>query len=61
MEEFARDAGSRIVKILRRSSWVQRAEEQHKTVVEAFPESDMAQEYRELASRVLQICQTEAI
>ena len=61
VEEFARDAGSRIVKILPRSSWVQRAEEQHKTVVEAFPESDMAQEYRELASRVLQICQTEAI
>ncbi len=59
VEEFARDADSQIVKILPRSSWVQRAEEQHKTVVEAFPESDMAEEYRELADRVLQICQME--
>ncbi len=56
VEEFAREVGTRIVKKIPRSRFVQRAEGQHKTVIEAFPESEMAKEYRILAKRVLEIC-----
>lgn len=59
VEEFAREAHSGIVKTIPRSSFVQRAEQQHKTVVEAYPESDMAREYMELADCVLAVCNTE--
>ena len=59
VEEFARDAGTQVVKAIPRSSFVQRAEEQKKTVVEAYPKSDMAREYLDLADRVLSICAKE--
>jgi len=46
---------SEIIGIISRSSYVQRAEEQNRTVVEAFPDSDMAQEYMKLAKKVLEV------
>ena len=53
VEELAADTGSRIVGALHWSETVQRAEELKKTVIEAFPESEMAGEYRTLAEQVL--------
>ena len=53
VEELAADTGSRIVGALHWSETVQRAEELKKTVIEAFPESEMAGEYRVLAEQVL--------
>ena len=54
--ELASDVGTKIVGALDFSPTVQRAEEISKTVLEAFPESEMAGEYRELARRLLAVC-----
>ena len=54
VEELARDIGSKIVGTLSRSDTVLEAEERGKTVIEAFPESEMAAEYRALADRVIE-------
>ena len=61
VEEFAQEVGTEIVAKIPRSSFVQRAEQQRKTVIEAFPHSDMAEEYRKLADRVLNICEREVV
>ena len=47
------DFHTSIVGTLTRSDLVQQAEEQKKTVLEAFPESEMAEEYRILAKAIL--------
>lgn len=52
VEELAGDINTGIVGTLNRSDSVQQAEELGKTVVEAFPESEMAQEYRVLAEEI---------
>jgi len=54
--ELARDIGSHITGTLSRSATVQAAEELNRTVIEAFPDSAMAQEYRELAKRIMREC-----
>jgi nitrogenase iron protein NifH len=41
--------------MLDRSETVQDAEEKNMTVIEAFPESRMAEEYRALAERILAV------
>ena len=51
--ELAGDIRSKIVGTLDRSDTVTDAEERGKTVIEAFPESEMAAEYRALADAVL--------
>lgn len=53
VEELAQDIHSRVIGSLNRSDTVQEAEDLNKTVMEAFPDSAMAQEYRTLASEVL--------
>lgn len=53
MEEFAAMVGVPIISHVRRSPWVQSAEAQRKTVIEAYPESDVAGDYHQLANRVL--------
>jgi len=53
VEELAGDIHSAIVGTLSRSQTVQDAEELGKTVVEAFPDSPMAEEYRALAKSVM--------
>ena len=53
---FCRDTGAALVGTLTRSSTVQDAEDVGKTVLEAFPSSAMADEYRTLAREVLRIC-----
>lgn len=55
--ELAEDINSEIIGMLSRSDTVQEAEELDKTVVEAFPESAMAAEYRLLADKVMETVQ----
>ena len=54
--ELAKDIESEIIGTLNRSDTVQEAEDLGKTVVEAFPDSVMAGEYRILAKEILKIC-----
>ena len=57
--ELAEDIHSRVIATLSRSDTVQEAEDLGKTVVEAFPDSAMATEYRQLAKTLLEICGVE--
>jgi nitrogenase iron protein NifH len=52
--ELAVDIRSKIVGTLNRSDVVLEAEELGKTVIEAFPDSEMAREYRTLADAVIE-------
>ena len=54
--ELAEDIHSQVIATLSRSDTVQDAEELGKTVVEAFPDSPMAAEYRALARVLLETC-----
>ena len=56
VRELASDINSEIVGELSRSETVTDAEDLGKTVIEAFPESEMAEEYRKLAKTLLEIC-----
>lgn len=56
VEELAGDIDSRIIASLSRSLLVTDAEEQGKTVLEAFPDSEMAREYESLAGEIARIC-----
>ncbi|WHH58724.1 nitrogenase iron protein NifH [Petroclostridium sp. X23] len=56
VSELAGEIDSEIISVLSRSDYVQRAEEQNTTVVNAFPDSPMAKEYLELAKKVLEVC-----
>ena len=56
VRELAEDLHSTVIHTLSRSDTVQEAEELGKTVVEAFPESTMAGEYRALAKKLLEVC-----
>lgn len=59
VQELAEDIHTVIAGSLHRDEIVTDAEEQNKIVLEAFPDSAMAQEYRELAERVAEICGLE--
>ena len=54
--ELASDINSEVIGELSRSETVTDAEDLGKTVIEAFPDSDMAGEYRKLAKTLLDIC-----
>ena len=54
--ELADDIGSEVIGELSRSETVTDAEDLGMTVIEAFPDSEMAEEYRSLARRLLEIC-----
>ena len=56
VQELAEDIGSSVIASLSRSETVQQAEELGKTVIEAFPDSPMAGEYRALARKLLEVC-----
>ena len=57
--ELAEDIHSEIIGELTHSDTVTDAEDRCKTVIEAFPESAMAEEYRVLAKRMTEICGLE--
>ena len=55
VKELAKDLETEIVGELNRSETVINAEELGKTVIEAFPESDMAKEYEKLAEKIISL------
>lgn len=57
VRELAGDISSEIVGSLSFSETVQQAEALSRTVIEAFPESEMAAQYRALADAVLRACE----
>ena len=59
VEKFADDIDSKIVSVIPRDDVVQRAEALGKTVVFAFPDSPMAETYRQMAKRVLEECEDD--
>lgn len=61
VRELAEDFHTDIVGTLSRSALVLEAEEQGKTVLEAFPDSEMAEEYRTLAAQILKACGEDAL
>lgn len=56
VEELVSDINSKIVGTLDRSSVVTDAEELKQTVLQAFPDSEMADEYRSLADELILLC-----
>ena len=56
IDEFIQNIDSKLVGTLDRDEIVVVAEENKKTVLEAFPESKMAKEYEILAENVLKAC-----
>lgn len=59
VEKAALEIGTNVVKKIPRDKHVQLAEVEGKTVIEAFPESKMADEYRNLAEKVLEVVNNE--
>lgn len=57
--ELASDVGSEVIGELTHSQTVTEAEDLGKTVIEAFPDSPMAEEYRTLAKKMIEICGLE--
>lgn len=60
VQELCEDIHSSVVGTLNRSETVLEAEERQMTVLEAFPDSEMAREYRVLADQVARICGLES-
>lgn len=56
VEKALQEIGGEIIEIIPRNSLVQQAENQGKTVVEAFPDSDMAKCYVLLAKKMVDKC-----
>lgn len=56
VRELCEDINSQVIGSLSRSETVAEAEELGKTVIEAFPDSKMADEYRALADAILSRC-----
>lgn len=54
--ELAADFGSSVIAEIDRSELVSEAEDMHKTVMEAFPESSAAKQYRALADKISALC-----
>lgn len=59
VEKAVLEIGTNIVKKIPRDKHVQLAEVDGKTVIEAFPQSEMADEYRNLADKVLEVVNNE--
>ena len=61
MAELAEDFQTEVIGTLSRSEQVPMAEEQGKILLECYPDSDMAEEYRVLACQILEACQKEEL
>jgi nitrogenase iron protein NifH len=59
VKELADDIHSSIVGTLDRSETVLASEALQKAVIEAFPESEMAGQYRKLAASIMHVCGKE--
>ena len=60
VRELAADFHTQVVGTLSRSALVLEAENRGKTLLEAYPESEMAEEYRTLAEQILNACGEES-
>ena len=54
--ELAADFGSSVIAKIDRSELVSEAEDMHKTVMEAFPDSTAAEQYKALADKIAELC-----
>ena len=61
VQELADDFETTVVGKLTRSDLVTDAEEKGKTLMECYPDSEMAEEYRVLAENILKICREDTI
>lgn len=59
VQELAEDFHTKVIGTLSRSELVIKAEEKGRTVMECFPDSEMAEEYRNLAEEIFALCQEE--
>lgn len=59
VDEFVKNIESKLIGSLNRDDIVIQAEEMQKTVMEAFPKSDMACQYEKLAESILKACEKE--
>lgn len=59
VRELAEDFHTRVVGTLSRSELVLEAENRGKTLLEAYPDCEMAEEYRTLAEQILSACREE--
>ena len=60
VQELAEDFHKKVIGTLSRSELVQEAEVLGKTLLEVYPDSEMAEEYRTLAEQILEACREEA-
>ncbi len=56
VQKAADEMQTQIIKVVPRSPYVQQAENEGKTVVEAFPQCEMTQEYMDLAAKLMEVC-----
>ncbi len=61
VEKAAKEIGEPVVSIIPRDGTVQLAEDQGKTVIEAFPDSQMAKAYMNLAEYVMEVGENEML
>ena len=61
VQELADDFETTVVGKLTRSELVTDAEEQGKTLMECYPDSEMAEEYRTLTENILKICREDGL
>lgn len=59
VQELAEDFHTKAIGTLSRSELVQEAEVLGKTLLEVYPDSEMAEEYRTLAEQILEACREE--
>ena len=59
VQELAEDFHTKVIGILSRSELVQEAEVLGETLLECYPDSEMAEEYRTLAEQILEACREE--
>ncbi len=59
VRKFADDIESSVISVIPRNGIVQEAEEAGRTVVSAFPDSEMAAVYRGLAKKILEACEDD--
>ncbi len=59
VRKFADDIESSVISVIPRNGIVQEAEEAGRTVVSAFPDSEMAAVYRSLAKKILEACEDD--
>lgn len=57
VKQFAKEEGHTVIQKIRRSDAVQRAEDLGQTVIEALPDADIAEDYKECARKIMEICE----